>query len=134
MFSSLSLLFLGTALFSTLIHVKNGKILWIVGAVILFAGTYIMYSADGVSFWSESIFSNTTILGFSMMFYMLFLLMALLHFLKNTKKRVLGYNDNSLWNKYFGFFFNYSLLIKNKYISNIYNNILNICKNYLIFI
>ena len=80
-----SLLFLGTALFSTLINVKNSKIIWLFGIVILFAGTYICYSSDGVSFWSESIVSNTTILGCSMMFYMLFLSMALVHLLKGTK-------------------------------------------------
>ena len=80
-----SLLFLGTALFSTLINVKNSKIIWLFGIVILFAGTCICYSADGVSFWSESIVSNTTMLGCSMMFYMLFLSMALVHLLKGTK-------------------------------------------------
>ena len=85
LFIIVSLLFLGTALFSTLIHVKNSKIIWLLGIVILFAGTYLSYSADGVSFWSESVVSNTTMLGCSMMFYMLFLLMALIYFLKSTK-------------------------------------------------
>ena len=80
-----SLLILGTALFSTLIHIKNIKIIWLLGIVILFAGTYMCYSADGVLFWSESIFSNTTMLGCSMMFYMLFLLMTLVHLLKSIK-------------------------------------------------
>ena len=84
-FIIVSLLFLGTALFSTLIHVKNSKIIWVLGIVILFAGTYLSYSADGVSFWREAIVSNTTILGYSMMFYMLFLSMALVHLLKSTK-------------------------------------------------
>ena len=85
LFVIVSLLFLGTALFSTLIHVKNSKIIWLLGIVILFAGTYLSYSADGVSFWSESIVSNTTMLGCSMMFYMLFLSMALVYLLKSTK-------------------------------------------------
>ena len=85
LFVIVSLLFLGTALFSTLIHAKNSKIIWLLGIVILFAGTYLAYSADGVSFWSESIVSNTTMLGCSMMFYMLFLSMALVHLLKGTK-------------------------------------------------
>ena len=80
-----SLLFLGTALFSTLIHVKNSKILWLFGIVILFAGTYLSYTAEGVFFWSESVVSNTTILGCSMMLYMLFLLMALVYLLRSTK-------------------------------------------------
>ena len=85
LFVIVSLLFLGTALFSSLIHVKNSKVIWLLGIVILFAGTYLSYSAEGVSFWSESIVSNTTILGCSMMFYMLFLSMALVHLLKGTK-------------------------------------------------
>ena len=69
LFAIISLVVLGTALFSTLIHIKNSKIIWLFGTVILFAGTYLSYSADGVSFWNESVVSNTTILGCSMMFY-----------------------------------------------------------------
>ena len=85
LFAIISLVVLGTALFSTLIHIKNSKIIWLFGTVILFAGTYLSYSADGVSFWSESVVSNTTILGCSMMFYMFFLSVALVYFLKDTK-------------------------------------------------
>ena len=81
-----ALLFLGTALFSTLIHIKNSKIIWVLGIVILFAGAYLSYSADGVSLWSESIVTNTTMLGCAMMFYTLFLSIALVHLLKNAKK------------------------------------------------
>ncbi len=85
LFSIISLIVLGTALFSTLIHIKNSKIIWLLGIVILFAGAYLSYSASGVSFWSKSVVTNTTILGCSMMFYMLFLSIALVHFLKGTK-------------------------------------------------
>lgn len=84
LFIIVSFLFLGTALFSTLIHIKNSKIIWMLGIVILFAGTYMCYSADGVSFWHDSIVSNTTILGCSMIFYMLFLLLVFVHLLKST--------------------------------------------------
>ena len=85
LFMIISLLFLGSALFSTLIHIKNSKILWLLGVVILFAGTYLIYSVDSISFWSEWVVSNTTILGCSMIFYMFFLSLALVHFLKGTK-------------------------------------------------
>ena len=85
LFAIISLVVLGTALFSTLIHIKNSKIIWLFGTVILFAGAYLSYSADGVSFWNESVVSNTTILGCSMIFYMFFLSVALVHFLKDTK-------------------------------------------------
>jgi sensor histidine kinase YesM len=84
-FTIISLLFLGTALFSSLIHIKSSKVIWLLGIVILFAGTYFIYSADSVSFSSESVVSNTTILGCSMMFYMLFISLALVHFLNGTK-------------------------------------------------
>lgn len=82
----ISLVFLGIALFSSLIHIKSTRIIWILGLVVLFAGVYIAYSVEGVAFWSESVISNTTILGFSMMFYMLFLSMSISFFLKATKK------------------------------------------------
>ena len=85
MFAIVSLIVLGTALFSTLIYIKNSKILWLFGVVIFFAGTYLSYSAYGVSFWSESVVSNTTVLGCSMIFYMFFLSIALVCFLKGTK-------------------------------------------------
>ena len=85
LFVIVSLIVLGTALFSTLIHIKNSRIIWLFGIVILFAGAYLSYSAEGVSFWNESVVSNTTILGCSMMFYMFFLSVALVHFLKGTK-------------------------------------------------
>ena len=82
----ISLIFLGSALFSTLIHIKNSNILWRIGIVILFAGAYSTYSMNSISFRSESIVSNTTLLGCSMIFYMFFLLLTLVHFLKETKK------------------------------------------------
>ena len=85
LFMIASLMFLGTALFSTLIHTNNSKIIWVLGIIILFAGTYLSYSAEGVSFWSESVVTNTTILGCSMMFYMLFLSMAIVYLLQSTK-------------------------------------------------
>ena len=80
-----SIVFLGIALFSTLIHIKNSGIVWLLGLVVLFAGAYTTYNAGGVSFWSESIVSNTTVLCFSMMLYMLFLLMSISYLLKSTK-------------------------------------------------
>ena len=80
-----SLLFLGTALFSSLIHVKNSKMIWILGMLVLCAGLYFSFSADGVSFWNESVVSNTTILGASMMFYMMFLCILITCLLKSMK-------------------------------------------------
>lgn len=80
-----SLAILGTALFSTLIHIKNSDIICLFGLVILFAGTYLAYSAEGVSFWQESVISNTVIPGASMMLYMLFVSIGITYFLTRTK-------------------------------------------------
>ena len=84
-FVIVSLALLGIALFSTLIHIKNTGIIWVLGTMILFAGIYFAYGADGVSFWSDSIVFNTTILGTSMMFYMLFLSMIVVCLLNRMK-------------------------------------------------
>ena len=85
-FSLIALALLGIALFSTLIHIKNSNLLWLLGLVILLAGSYFAYSAKGVSFWQESIVSNTVILGMAMMLYMFFLSVTIAYFLAETKK------------------------------------------------
>ena len=81
-----SIMFLGTALFSSLIHVKNSKFIWLLGLIILFAGLYLTYSSFGIAFWSESIFSNTSILGISTMLYMFFITALITSSFKVTKK------------------------------------------------
>ena len=85
LFVIVSLMLLAIAMFSALIHIKNIKSIFMLGLVVLFAGVYFTYSAEGVSFWSESIATNTTLLSASMMFYMLFLTMSIVYFLKGTK-------------------------------------------------
>ena len=85
-FMIVSLALLGIALFSSLIHIKNSKLLWLFGLVIFFAGSYFIYSADGIYFWNDSIVSNTILLGSSMLFYMLFLSVLIVCFLDTTKK------------------------------------------------
>ena len=85
-FMIVALVLIGVALFSTLIHNKNSRLLWIFGMMILFAGTYFTYSASGISFWNDSTVSNTTILGSAMIFYMLFLSMGIVYFLDTCKK------------------------------------------------
>ena len=85
-FIIVALVLIGIALFSTLIHIKNSRLLWIFGMVIMFAGTYFAYSASGISFWNDSVVSNTTILGSAMILYMLFLSMGIVSFLGASKK------------------------------------------------
>ena len=81
-----ALMFLSTALFSSLIHLKNSKIIWLLGLVSLFAGLYFTYSSTGISFWSESVVANTIILGVSMTFYSFFIATLITYSLKRTKK------------------------------------------------
>ena len=81
-----SVVFLGIALFSSLIHINNSRIIWLLGLVVLFAGSFITYTSRGISFWSESIIGNTTMIGASMMLYMLFVTMSIMFLLKKTKK------------------------------------------------
>ena len=78
--------FLGTALFSALLHVRNNRIIWLLGLAILSAGIYLIYDDSGVSFWSEFFVTNTTILGLSMMFYMFFISEIITYFLQATKR------------------------------------------------
>ena len=85
-FTIISLMLLGIALFSSLIHIKNSKLIWMLGSLVLFAGIYFIYSADGVSFFSESLVSNTTVLGASMMLYMLFATMIIVSNLRKMRK------------------------------------------------
>lgn len=86
LFAVVALVLLGIALFSALVHIPNTRIIWLFGMTILFAGGYFAYSAPGVTFWSESIVTNTTVLGLSMMFYMLFVAGIITSFLQKTKK------------------------------------------------
>ncbi|MBR5520264.1 MAG: histidine kinase [Clostridia bacterium] len=85
-FVLVSLVLIGSALFSALLHIPNSRIIWLLGGTVLSAGIYLMYSAQGVSFWSEIVAVNTTVLGFSMMFYMLLVSGIITCFLKKTKK------------------------------------------------
>ena len=90
LFVMVSVMLLGIALFSTLIHIKNSKIIWMLGFLILFAGVYFAYGAYGVSYWSYSTVFNTTVSGVSMMLYMLFLAIISVSFINVNKWRKVG--------------------------------------------
>ena len=85
-FVFIAFVLLGSALFSALLHIPNNQVIWLLGVTILSAGIYLAYSAHGVSLWSEIVAVNTSVLGFSMMFYMLFVSEIITVFLKETKK------------------------------------------------
>ena len=94
---------LGSALYSALLHIPNNHTIWLLGATILSAGVYMAYTAPGVPFWSESIAVNTSVLGFSMMFYTLFVSAIITGFLKATKK--IGYLATTAMGAAIGIFF-----------------------------
>ena len=66
--------------------IKNRRLFWLFGLTTLVAGIYFAYSASGVSFWSESIVSNTIAVGSAMILYMFFLAATIMHLLAATKK------------------------------------------------
>ena len=86
LFIIVSIMFLGTAVFSTLIHIKNNKFIWLLGLVVLFAGAYFIYSSMGISFWGASVVSNTILLGASMILYAFFLSILITRTFKHTRK------------------------------------------------
>lgn len=88
-FVIISLVLLGTALFSTLLHIKNSRIIWLFGMAVLFAGGYFIFSAEGTYFWNNSVVLNTTTLGVSIMLYM-FCLSRIIAVLLEKHKRVAG--------------------------------------------
>ena len=81
-----AIVFFGIALFSSLIYIKSSNLIWLIGLMVFFAGLYFSYSAEGLHFHSDSTVSNTTILGASMMFYMLFLCILITCLLKTTQR------------------------------------------------
>ena len=83
----ISLIILGIAAFSTVIHL-NSMEMWLIGLMSLSAGGYLLFDAFAVSIWNDSNIANTRILGLSMMFYMLFGKMLIVTLLKNTAKNV----------------------------------------------
>ena len=85
-FVMVAFVLLGSALFSALLHIPNNRIIWLLGMTILSAGIYLAYSVPGVSLWSESITINTSILGLSMMFYMLLIAGIITGLLKETMR------------------------------------------------
>ncbi len=85
-----SLIILGIAAFSTFIHVKKCKEMWLMGLMCLSAGGYLLFDAFAVSIWNKSNIVNTRMLGLLMMFYMLFATMLAATMLKDRIKKVAG--------------------------------------------
>ena len=67
-----SLIILGIAAFSTVIHLKYSNDLWMIGLMTFFAGGYFLFDAFAVSIWNDPYIFNTRALGLCIMLYMLF--------------------------------------------------------------
>lgn len=70
--SIISMIILGIAFFSSIIHITFAKDIWLIGLMSLFAGIYFLFDTYGIYIWNDSFITNTRILGLSMMLYMLF--------------------------------------------------------------
>lgn len=71
-FIIIAFIFLGTAIFISILKIKNSRFVWLIGFSVLFAGVYLLFSSNGVCFWNHSVTVNTTMLCISGILYMLF--------------------------------------------------------------
>ena len=67
-----SMIILGIAFFSSIIHIPYTKDIWLIGLMSLFAGIYFVFDTYGIYTWNDSFITNTRLIGLSMMLYMLF--------------------------------------------------------------
>ena len=84
----ISVVIIGISVFSTVIHIKCSKEMWMIALMSLFASGYFMFDAFAVSHWSEPNIFNTRVLGLCMMFYTLFCTMLIVTQLEDRIKKV----------------------------------------------
>ncbi len=68
-----AMIILGIALFASLLHTSQSRILWIVGATILFAGCYFVVNSTDAYIWNTNSALNTAVYILSILLYVLFL-------------------------------------------------------------
>ena len=73
----ISILIIGIAFFSSIIHISYSKDIWIIGLMSFMAGVYFLFDTYGIYRWNDPFIANTRILGLSMMLYPLFFKMLL---------------------------------------------------------
>ena len=83
-----SVVILGIAVFSSIIHLKYVHELWLMGLMSSFAGGYFLFDAFAVSIWNEPYILNTRALGLCMMFYVLFVTVLIVTQLKKSTQAV----------------------------------------------
>lgn len=80
--------FLGTAIFSSILRINNSRFIWVIGLSVFVAGVYMLFSSVGFYFLSDSVALNTTLLCISEIFYMLFISILVACLLSKTAKSV----------------------------------------------
>ena len=85
-----SVVIIGIAVFSTIIHIKHSKVIWMMGLMSFFAGGYFIFSAFAVNIWNDSNIFNTRALGLCIMLYLLSSTILIVTQLDGLKKKVGG--------------------------------------------
>jgi sensor histidine kinase YesM len=85
-----SVVIIGIAVFSTIIHIKHSKVIWMMGLISFFASGYFIFSAFAVSIWNDSNIFNTRALGLCIMLYLLSSTILIVTQLDGLKKKVGG--------------------------------------------
>ena len=83
-----SMIILGIAFFSSIIHIAYAKDIWLIGLMSLFAGVYFLFDTFGIFVWNDSFITNTRVLGLSMMLYMLFSKMLIASIVEKKHKKL----------------------------------------------
>lgn len=79
---------LGIAAFSSIIHIKYSKTLWLIALMSIFAGGYFMFDAFAVSIWNKMNIFNTRSLGLCMMLYMFFCTVLIVQQMRGLIKKI----------------------------------------------
>ena len=83
-----SVVIIGIAFFSTIIHIKHSRTMWLLGLLSFFASGYFIFSAFAVSIWNELNIFNTRALGLCIMLYLIFSTILIVTRLEGRKKNV----------------------------------------------
>lgn len=89
-FIVVAFIFLGTALYSAFLRIKNSKYIWLIGLSVLFAGGYMIFSSKSIYLTNNSAILNTTMLCICTIFYMLFISLLAAATLENTLRAGMG--------------------------------------------
>lgn len=82
---------IGAAIFATLFHQRNSGEIWLLWLMVFFGGLYFIFSRDKISVWNPMYALNTTLLGSSMMMYVITAYAIIRSFMEGTLKRIVTF-------------------------------------------